>query len=357
MNKQACRDALKINRVNRDRGAHAGLLLSRYLQVPVQDEEKTHPQERCALHKSAIDAVKAAESVYKPAYERRCQHLQQIKPYEDGVFTVEGRLIVGLGGENVLETGITLHHTYGVPIIPGPALKGLASHYCDQVWGGTEPEFKLSGVPIEDETRKNGFRQGGYHRAIFGANDDSGHIIFHDAWITHDTVNNSLVLDVMTPHHGDYYAEERDDQTSELLPPTDFDNPNPVTFLSVTGAFHVAISCDVAGEQGEKWVNLAFKLLTDAIKHWGVGGKTNAGYGRLKKEPKPDGPPPKTKPDEQAVWLKEMSEDGELMFATEEDKEVYRNKSDVQGVGKKSPLTVGKWYVLFGTRSVKLPGR
>src|SRR5690348_13694917 len=39
---------------------------------------------------------------------------------------VKGRMVVGLGSESVLETSICLHRTYGVPYIPGSALKGLA---------------------------------------------------------------------------------------------------------------------------------------------------------------------------------------------------------------------------------------
>jgi CRISPR-associated protein Cmr6 len=65
---------------------------------------------------------------------------------------VQGRLIVGLGGDNVLETGLTLHHTYGVPLIPGNALKGLAAHYCDQVWGQADAEFR-KWVPFTDPDR------------------------------------------------------------------------------------------------------------------------------------------------------------------------------------------------------------
>ncbi len=353
MSAGACRKDLE--NVARDKGEHVGLMLSRYLQIRVQDAEKKHPAERCALYKAAIDAAKAAESVYKPAYERHCQHLQQAQPYKGEDFAVEGRLIVGLGGENVLETGITLHHTYGVPIIPGSALKGLASHYCDQIWGNEETYVENSATRIEAHKFKLG---GEWHRAIFGVTDDSGHIIFHDAWSTPGSLKgdgkHGIILDVMTPHHGDYYVGK--DTTGRLFPaPTDFDDPNPVTFLSVTGVFHVAISCGVAGGEGEKWVKLASQLLTEALDHWGVGGKTNAGYGRLKKEPKPDGPPPKTKPDEQAVWLKEMSEDGKFTFVTQEGKEVSCNV--VQGVGKKNPLTIGKWCVFSGSKSVKLPGK
>jgi CRISPR type III-B/RAMP module RAMP protein Cmr6 len=186
---------------------------------------------------------------------------------------VQGRLIVGLGGDNVLETGITLHHTYGVPIIPGSALKGLAAHYCDRVWGNADTKFQ---------------RTKEYHEILFGTTDDSGHITFHDAWISPESLRGDetggLVLDVMTPHHRDYYSgntQRQPDGHEKLIAPTDFDDPTPVTFLSVAGAFHIAVSCDVPGEAGNHWAKLAFDLLKEALHEWGVGGKTSSGYGRL----------------------------------------------------------------------------
>jgi CRISPR type III-B/RAMP module RAMP protein Cmr6 len=172
-------------------------------------------------------------------------------------------MIIGLGGENVLETGISLQHTYGTPLIPGSALKGLAAHYCDQVWGAADSKFALG-----EE----------YHETIFGTTEDSGHIIFHDGWITPESLADSLKPDVMTPHHSNYYSNK------EGAAPTDFDDPNPITFLSVTGSFHIAVSCDVQNDDGENWAKLAFKMLTQALKDWGIGGKTNAGYGRLVSE-------------------------------------------------------------------------
>lgn len=42
------------------------------------------------------------------------------------VFKVSWRLVIGLGLPSPFETGITLHHVYGIPAIPGSALKGLA---------------------------------------------------------------------------------------------------------------------------------------------------------------------------------------------------------------------------------------
>lgn len=255
---QACRNSLA--RVQRNEGSHPGLILGRFLRVPLKDDK--HPEDRRELYRAAIRATQAAASLYASAFQRWKTRL------DEGVSTktllsVQGRLIIGLGGENVLETGITLHHTYGVPVIPGAALKGVATHYCDQVWGGKDGSFKCTGE---------------YYQQLFGTTEDSGHIVFYDAWITPESLAppKGLVLDVMTPHHGDYYAAS---DTEEA--PTDFDDPNPVTFLSAAGTFLVGVSCDVADERGQNWAKLALTLLSEALEFWGVGGKTNAGYGRL----------------------------------------------------------------------------
>ena len=235
-------------------------------------DKVNHPLARKDLFEVMSQSLVQSETVYQAAYLRQLSSHEENslqKPKVEGLFRTKGRLVIGLGGENVLETGISLHHTYGTPLIPGTALKGLASHYCDQVWGRRDQGQGF-------KKWRKGETGGDHHKAIFGTTDDSGHIIFHDAWITPETLVKSLQPDVMTPHHGDYYSDE-----SGNTPPTDFDDPNPVTFLSVVGTFHIAVSCDVPGEEGQKWANLAFGLLSDALQEWGIGGKTNAGYGRL----------------------------------------------------------------------------
>ena len=241
-------------------GENAGLLRDRYLRVAVKDK-KNHPDARRDLFEAMCKSLDQSKEIYRAAYERQESMFKDLK--SKGLFSTAGRLIIGLGGENVLETGLTLNHTYGAPMVPGAALKGLAAHYCHQAWGAVDDndQFKLGGE---------------YHRTIFGTPKDSGHIIFHDAWITPETMAKSLQPDVMTPHHGDYYSDE-----TGKTPPTDFDDPNPVTFLSVVGTFHLAVSCDVPGKEGQKWANLVFEMLSDALNDWGIGGKTNAGYGRL----------------------------------------------------------------------------
>ena len=256
---QSCRDViLEVWSGSTPIGTNAGLLRDRYLEVSVKDDK--HKDARDRLQDAIRNALVQTSAIYHLAYVNYLKSVQL--PKEDGIFETNGRMIIGLGGENVLETGISLQHAYGTPLIPGSALKGLAAHYCDQVWGAVEPKFKLGAE---------------YHETIFGTTEDSGHIIFHDAWITPESIASSLKPDVMTPHHTEYYSEK------DGAAPSDFDDPTPITFLSISGSFYVAVSCDVENEEGKKWAGLAFKILRQGFKEWGIGGKTNAGYGRLDK--------------------------------------------------------------------------
>lgn len=252
-----------------ENGSHAGLLLSRYLRGHEEKGEGSR-SERAKLLRAAIGACRAANGVYVPAFEKWRETIANL----DAVFkigAIDGRLIIGFGSESPLETGLTLHHTYGVPLIPGSALKGLAAHYCDQVWGKLEPAY----------------RRGGKHfSTLFGTVEDGGHILFYDAWITPDSLNDCLVLDVMTVHHAGYYQSKMGQGKSESIPaPSDFDDPTPIPFLSVQGKFAVVVKCDVPGAEGREWANLAMNLLWEAMTEWGIGGKTGSGYGRIQEAP------------------------------------------------------------------------
>ena len=164
---QACRTALG----GITGGENAGLLLDFYLPE-TGDEGKA----RRALFKRAADATKACVDIYRAAFDRWQREVE----HEPKTVHVAGRLIVGLGAGTVLEIGITLHHTYGVPVIPGSALKGLAAAYCAKVWGET-------GETCETYRREP---VGASYRALFGTGDDSGCIVFHDAWILPESLGN-----------------------------------------------------------------------------------------------------------------------------------------------------------------------
>ncbi|ATY85128.1 type III-B CRISPR module RAMP protein Cmr6 [Kyrpidia spormannii] len=264
--KQACRNVQKsaLNRLSPQVSTHSGLILQRFLES--QAEKADEPDHRkgntpVGLHgkEKILDIAEQSVGGILPWYEQVYQrYVSQLQSCVTREMEVEGRLVVGLGSASPLETGLTLHHTYGIPYVPATALKGLASHYCGEVWGQ------------EDERYRRG---GEYHRFLFGTLEESGHIRFFDAWITPETLRGSLVRDVMTVHHPDYYQGDR--------PPTDFDDPNPIPFLSCKGHFLLALSSERTS-YSDKWTSLTMELLNRALQQWGVGGKTNAGYGRMK---------------------------------------------------------------------------
>jgi CRISPR-associated protein Cmr6 len=76
----------------------------------------------------------------------------------------------------------------------------------------------------------------------------------------------------MTVHHPDYYQ-------GQGSPPADWDNPNPVAFLSAHGRFLLALTGP------EEWSRAALEILTEALEQDGVGAKTAAGYGRMRVAP------------------------------------------------------------------------
>jgi CRISPR-associated protein Cmr6 len=260
---------------SRRRGNHPALILQRYLV------RQSDPEERRKLLDAARVAARtdSLRAVYAEAYRRWERSFAGGRPFRSERLTTAGRLIVGLGSENVLETELRLHHTYGVPIIPGSAMKGLAAHYCDEVWGQRHLGDETPQENKRFRRKRSADEVGGdYHRLIFGTTEDGGVITFHDAWIVPESLDDGVLrLDVMTPHHPKW-------QTNEA-PPTDFDSPVPVSFLSVTGTFDVRLSwsgpADTPPEKAEAWIDRALQILREALAEWGIGGKTSSGYGCL----------------------------------------------------------------------------
>lgn len=200
---------------------------------------------------------------YAAAIHRREQCLRDLNGgFESGtthVFTAEvlGRLAVGLGQASVWENNVALSRTWGTPVIPGSALKGLVSSYASR--NGDEHWLKPGNVAEP---------KGESQRLLFGDVDDAGEVTFHDAWWI--PVDKPMVdPDVMTVHHGDYYS-------GKAAAPADWDEPNPVAFFTASGSFLVAISGPLDA------LEVTADLLHKALEEDGLGAKTHAGYGRMK---------------------------------------------------------------------------
>jgi CRISPR-associated protein Cmr6 len=154
-----------------------------------------------------------------------------------------------LGAAHVLETGITLHRLFGLPIIPGSALKGAAKAYAQLVEGRTDDDPELV--------------------AVFGTTEQAGSVIFFDA-IPLEVPK--FQLDIMNPHYPNYYREQGG------KPPADWESPSPVFFLTVHATPYL-FAIAARSEQGNRLLDLAEKWLKGALADLGIGAKTSADYG------------------------------------------------------------------------------
>jgi len=228
------------------RTTNAGLWLDKFIRdQPPKDKEARR------------DLVKQVSEIPVPEdYSRwfgRWRQTLKDSGAETREAEVRGRMAIGLGEESVLETSVTLHHTYGVPCIPGSALKGLAASFARQHLSNDWQEGTVA------------------YTTVFGNTKTEGYITFFDA-LPLPSTDILLHADVITVHHKKYYQDGS-------APPADWDDPNPVPFLSATGKYLVAL----AGPSG--WINAAYEILKHALSHAGVGAKTSSGYGRLTLSP------------------------------------------------------------------------
>ncbi|WP_428268690.1 type III-B CRISPR module RAMP protein Cmr6 [Haliangium sp.] len=204
-----------------------------------------------------------------------------------------GRLLVGHGNPSPTEVGLSLHRTWGVPFIPGSALKGLLAHWAEITLGPHEDmnederAHRAPWAGPERDERGNAVRRPGeaYER-VFGAPPLRGHersarrgkLVVHDAlWLPGVDKNSrtkaALAPDVLTVHQRRYY------QGDEPWP-SDGDDPIPVSFITVRPGtkFLFAVSSDDA-----EIADWAADALRCVLQDWGVGGKTAAGYGRFER--------------------------------------------------------------------------
>jgi CRISPR type III-B/RAMP module RAMP protein Cmr6 len=176
------------------------------------------------------------------------------------------RMVVGLGGQSVLETDLTLEHLSGLPTIPGSALKGLTRTYA--ALEKSSPPSQRIETDGPDLVR------------VFGTQDHAGTVTFFDAMPmppNHAPGRMRFAVDIMNPHYPDYYRE------NGKHAPSNDQSPVPVTFLTVEGAtFAFAIAPRSSTDQAD--AHMTLEWLQEAVQKYGVGGKTSAGYGAFKVE-------------------------------------------------------------------------
>ncbi len=233
-----------------------GLWLDRFLTVNLQNWEITQEAKRRHHLTELIGRPEWRSQMQEKLNALQNRHEAMLEWYKQRDFAVRHieakpvwRFVVGLGAAHVLETGITLHRLFGLPIIPGSALKGAAKAYAQLVEGRTDDDPELV--------------------AVFGTTEQAGSVIFFDAIPLEAP---KFQLDIVNPHYPNYY------RTQGQNPPADWDSPRPVFFLTVTETpYRFAIAA--RSEQGNRLLDLAEKWLKGALTELGIGAKTSSDYG------------------------------------------------------------------------------
>lgn len=157
--------------------------------------------------------------------------------------------------DSVHETGLTLSPTYGVPVLPGTALKGLAAAAArDREAGWSDLDTTLFGSP----------RPGQASPARRGS------VL---VWDGLPIDSPKLVLDVLTPHVKDYYDSGNTKATPDSAP-AEYHNPVPIRFLAVE---RTSFRAYLIGPPAD--VTRCVELIRSGLDELGTGGKTAAGYG------------------------------------------------------------------------------
>lgn len=272
------------------RQPHSGLLLARGLrELPTTDtseagngdtgdtggnSQATAGQCKATHIAAVVAAVQAARggALYAAAYARWCRLTDDVKRFAVLDAPLAGRLYVGVARDNALETGVSLAHTYGMPFIPGSAVKGLCRAAAGEWLAQREARRYLFG----DDRRPRAAKDASDADADAGIDSEIGGVVFHDAWWNPAGDAPPLVAEVVTGHHAGYYGSEgRQDAT-------DFDAPIPAPQIAVSGRFRFVIEGDPA------WTRLARRLLAGGLQQRGIGGKRSSGYGHFVRTPSAD---------------------------------------------------------------------
>ncbi len=240
-----------------------GLLLDRYPPQRVMQEGRNRGTFRSRWLQEIASTFTIDAALAEGAY-RRWLNLTSAAGAQYFRAITNGRMAVGLGGETIMGTDLTLHALYGLPYIPGSALKGMTRAYVT-----SEVKDHRSKALSEDDA---------LIRRIFGSQEVSGTVVFFDA--LPQSGRFVLALDIINPHYPRYYDKQQ--------PPTNDQRTNPFTFLTVTDTvfvFALATRRPVQAEARDDVMH-AQQWLQEALQEYGVGGKTSSGYGYFNPLPK-----------------------------------------------------------------------
>lgn len=234
-----------------------------------------------SLNRSLIKAINSNDVLEES--KRLAKRLQNTNLFSSfKLKTTYPGLLFGSGyphmsGEKVdgeLQVGFNFDYTSGVPYYPGSSLKGVISHILKKAQNYTElKEFVCGGT---DNINLDKLLQ-----------ED----VFVGAYIVGLCKPNNRLMDIdyITPHlelkKPDDEQKRTDDEQKKL---NELINPNPIPFIrinpNVVLEFFFIINIDeedISEDDKEKARNERLEIYKRIIMEFGIGAKTNVGYGRM----------------------------------------------------------------------------
>lgn len=243
--------------------------------------------------RSMSNIAKAGNGLSQAANENARRFLADLaKTYGGAVVTFEAhlgaRMMVNLAGGVVENAGIALDRCFGMPFIPGSALKGITRSQAlweiHEASPAEKPSLLRTAMLVfgygEHNLRGDLAWAGGPEAAkaaatSIGSDDFKGCASFLPAY---PTSAPTLVVDMVNPHYPEYYGGRRpraEDNESPI--------PNYFPAVEQGASFGFALVLnrlpEGCGVSREALLKQARDWMERAITRKGVGAKTAAGYG------------------------------------------------------------------------------
>lgn len=179
--------------------------------------------------------------------------------------------MTGTGMEHPLENGFAFLNPYGLPYLPGSGVKGVLRRAVELLAAGEFGDRQNWDADAIDALFGNEPQSGDTETAR-----NRGALMFWD--VLPELAGNSLKVEIMTPHYGDYYQGN--------TTPHDSGQPNPIVFLALppNSRFEFFVQCNRAAlpeSLRSTWQALLESAFQHAFDWLGFGAKTAVGYGQF----------------------------------------------------------------------------
>jgi CRISPR type III-B/RAMP module RAMP protein Cmr6 len=268
---------------------HTGLQVSKFVEW--KREGKGSKPDRGAAFRAACVTVAKLSNLLVAWHARRTKWLQALgERGKSLVVKAKTPCVLWLAAPTPLELGFCLHHTYGVPYLPGSGLKGLARAAMRRSILGV-PQVEWANASTDEQAGLTAKRKDEPKekpdpetpiKELFGEGGDKGWAGKVDFLDGIPLEAGCLEQEVMSPHHPDYYQGK-----SPI--PHDCEDPIPLPFLRIKPGARFEIALVARGNLGDEDAKSALrdaeKYLLQGLSDMGLGAKTSSGYGLFEIEP------------------------------------------------------------------------